>query len=250
MKISCLFAMVLSMVVSFVTFGDAGNMLISFSTPGPDKYADGVQVLDGEWYALCWSADGVFEGITPECAPVDPNDRVVIVAPLAKSGKCPFTVFQIDSQSPNYKTDGTYSVYLLDTRNAAKSSVAAAVAGKPAAVNGVQASEKFTAKAATSGTVEPQGAATGAWGESAIVGDVKQPKITAFAVDGAQVSITVEDLLPAVKYNVKMGKSVDKLETYALEIPSAGVESANFKIDAGDAKFFKVVREPLVKEAK
>jgi len=244
--------LVAATVFSFAlfAFGDAANMLISFATPGPDKYADGATVLDGEWYALVWSADGNFNGITPECTAVDPNDRVVIVAPLAKGGKCPFTVFQIDSQSVNYKTSGTYAVYLLDTRNGAKTSVAAAVAGKPVSVNGVQASEQYTAKAATAGSVEPQGAASGAWGESVVAGEVKQPKITAFAVKGAKVSITVDDLLPAVKYNVKMGKSPDKLDTYSIELPKEGVTSANFEIDAGDAKFFQVVREPLVKEAK
>ena len=37
----------------------AGDLLISFSTPGPDKYADGTQVLDGEYYSLVYTkADG------------------------------------------------------------------------------------------------------------------------------------------------------------------------------------------------
>ena len=64
------------------------------------------------------------------------------------------------------------------------------------------------------------------------------------------VQITVSDLVPAVKYNVVMGETVDKLETYALETPAADVESANFEINADAARFFKVVREPLVKEVK
>lgn len=249
MKISkLLFAAVFSVAV-FGAFADAANMLISFSTPGPDKYADGKVVLDGEWYALVWSSDGNFEGITPECNAVDPADAVVIVAPIAKGGKCPFTVFQIDSKSPNYKTGGTYAVYLLDTRNAEKTAVAAAADGKPASVNGVIANENYTAASALAGGAQSQGAVAGTWGETQAV-DGKQPKITAFVVNGAQVTITVDDLMPAVKYNVKMGKSVDKLDSYALETPKDGVVSADFVIDSADSKFFQVVREPLVKEAK
>ena len=249
MKLSKLFSAVMVVTVASGAFADAANTLISFSTTGPDKYADGTPVLDGEWYALVWSADGNFEGITADCKAEDPNDAVVIVAPLAKGGKCPFTVFQIDSKSPNCKSDGTYAVYLLDTRNAEKTAVAAAKDGKPASVNGVQVNENFTAASALAGSVEPKGTGVGAWGASSDVG-LKQPKITAFAVNGAKVEITVSDLVPAVKYNVLMGATVDKLETYALETPKGDVESANFEINAADSKFFQVVREPLVKEAK
>lgn len=249
MKLTRFFSTVIVAAVAGGVFADAANTLISFSTTGPDKYADGAVVLNGEWYALVWSSDGNFEGITAECKAVDPNDAVVIVAPLAKGGKCPFTVFQIDSKSPNCKSDGTYSVYLLDTRNADKTAVAAAKDGKPASVNATLASENFTAASALAGSVESKGAAGGEWGESSVA-NLKQPKITAFKVNGAKVEITVSDLVPAVKYNVLMGATVDKLETYALETPKADVESANFEINADDSKFFKVVREPLVKEAK
>ena len=252
MKFAKFSALATAAALSLGVFADAGNLLISFSTPGPDKYADGVTVLDGEWYALVWSQNGVFEGLTPDCEPVDANDRVVIVAPLAKAGRCPFTVFQIDSASPNCKASGVYSVYLLDTRSADKTSVAARVNGKPASVNGAVASESFSAAASTSssGVVSKGSAGGSVWAASEIAGEVKQPKITAFKVEGAQVKITVEELLPSVKYNVQMGATPSALETYALEIPKTGAATADFTISAGDAKFFKVVREPLVKEVK
>lgn len=228
-------------------FADAANMLLAFSTPGPDKYADGSPVLDGEWYALVWSADGHFEGFTPECTAVDPNDRVVIVASLAKDGRCPFTIFQVDSKSPNYKTTGSYAVYLLDTRNAERNAVSPAKDGKPASVNAVQANERYSAASAMAGS-EATGTGAGDWDESQVDG---RPRITAFAVNGAKVTITVDGLIPSVKYNIKMGPSVDNFNSYALEVPKEGVESATFKdLDVGDAKFFTIVREPLVKEAK
>ena len=253
MKLMKFFAFAAIAAMSFGVLADAGNHLLSFSTPGPDKYADGATVLDGEWYALVWSADGVFEGLTPSCEAIDANDLVVIVAPLAKDGKCPYTVFQIDSKSPKYKGNGVYSVYLLDTRNADKTAVAAKVDGKPASVNGVLAEQAYTAVAAEEGGASAKASETSAWGASDYAAgdaELKQPKIAAIAVEGAKVRITVEDLLPAVKYNIRMGATPEVIETYALETPATGVSAANFEIDAGDAKFFRVVREPLVKEVK
>lgn len=43
-------------------FGDASNLLVTFSTPGPDRYADGSTVRDGERYALVY-VRGTFGGI-------------------------------------------------------------------------------------------------------------------------------------------------------------------------------------------
>ena len=47
---------------------------------------------------------------------VDPADEIVLLAPLAKDGRCPLTLFQIDSKSECAHDDGVYAVYLLDTR--------------------------------------------------------------------------------------------------------------------------------------
>ena len=45
--------------LAVASFAAVDDTLISFSTPGPDKYADGTDVLAGECYALVWSKDGV-----------------------------------------------------------------------------------------------------------------------------------------------------------------------------------------------
>jgi hypothetical protein len=68
---------------------------LSFRTTGPDRYADGTVVLDGECYALVWSKDGDFDGFDANGDCVDPEDRIVLVAPLAKGGRCPPVLFQI-----------------------------------------------------------------------------------------------------------------------------------------------------------
>lgn len=237
-------------------FADAANVLISFSTKAPegayrgDTYADGkTVVLDGEWYALVWSADGKFEGIRTDCKPVDPNDAVVLCAPLAKGGHCPFTVFQIDSKSANAKSSGTYAVYLLDTRSADGKSVAAKNAqGLPVLLNGAAVASAYAAAAAVDGGAVVRSVSEGlAWGESTVA-DGAQPVIKAFNVGADKVSISVEGLLPGVKYNVKMGAEVGKLQNYALDVPKIVDDGkTTFEINKSDDRFFSVVREPLAK---
>ena len=249
MKISNLFAFASAALMATGVFADAANMLISFETKGPDKYADKAVVLDGEWYALVWSADGVFEGVKLDGTAEDPNDAVVMMAPLAKDGRCPFTVFQVDHASKNWHEAGTYAVYLLDTRNAAKTAVAAkGEDGKPVTLNAAVATKKYAAKGAMGMNLSAEEAAGSKWTASATdVADFKQPKIASFKVDGAKVEIKVVDMMPRVQYNVKMGSSPDKLTGYALGVPKGNVTEATFEINAADANFFQIVREPLEK---
>ena len=48
-------------------FAGVDNVAITFSTPGPDTYKDGRQVLDGECYALVWTPTGAaFGGIAAD----------------------------------------------------------------------------------------------------------------------------------------------------------------------------------------
>lgn len=226
-------------------FAGALDTLISFSTPGPDAYGDGRPVIDGEWYALVWSQDGNFDGIKTDGTPVDAQDQVVMMAKLAKGGHCPFTVFQIDSAVA--KSTGTYAVYLLDTRDPSKAAVAGAGAnGKPLFLNGAQVVGSYSAGAATGSTAQ---AAAGGWAASEVAAAAgAQAKITAFKVEGARVSLTVSGMIPGVQYNVLMGETVDTLTSYALDVPKTVVDNdAMFSLDAKDAKFFTIVREPLAK---
>ena len=39
------------------------DLVLTFSSAGPDTYADGTRVLDGECYALVWLPDGS-EGVS------------------------------------------------------------------------------------------------------------------------------------------------------------------------------------------
>lgn len=236
-----------------VAFADAGNTLVVFSTTG-DTYADGVtQVQDGEWYALCWSANETFGGISSECEPIVEGDRVLLAAPLAENGRCPTTAFQIDSKKA--PTGGYYFVYLFDTRGVdgkpAKSS-----GGKPALVNAAVATtaKSGVAKAGESAVVtnsglaeNPEGGA--AWGESAIdEAVVGQPVVKAFRVVGDKAMITVSNLHPSVRYNVFTGSSPEDISSATLDVPvSAEKNDLDIIVDKDKGRFFKIGRQPIAK---
>ena len=93
------------------------NVVISFSSNGPDTYKDGTPVVDGESYALVWTPDdATFGGIKADGTAVPPS-KVALTAPVAKGGKCPRVMFQIDEDyaKANFP-GGSWGVYLLDTR--------------------------------------------------------------------------------------------------------------------------------------
>lgn len=230
-------------------FADAANVLVSFSTTA-DYYADGTPVLDGEWYALCWSSDGEFDGLTLDCEPVDPSDEVFVLSPLAKGGRCPYVVFQIDSKVA--PSGGYYCVYVLDTRNADGTKVASKTVDdsgtrKPAEVNGSKPSKDFAASSVRGVRMKGTEVAGGEWASSTVVlSDEDQPKITAFRVENAKVKVTVSNMLPGLKYNINMGDSPSNLTSYGLDVPkTSDSNDKEFTVDPGDAKFFQVVRQPL-----
>jgi len=255
MKLTKYFALVAFAFYTASVFADAANLLLSFSTEGPDKYADGkTTVVNGEWYALCWTPNEAFGGITTEFKPAVEGDRIMMAAPLAVDGHCSYAVFQVDSKEK--PTGGRYFVYLLDTRDAeGKPAEKATKEGRlvPAFLNGAMASAKFTASGTgPSSQVAKTEVKDAAWGASAIdttAEGFEQPKIAAFAVDGDKVTITVTGMMPGVKYNIKAGEKVDELNAWALEVPitKSAAENVPFQFDKKDGKFFQVEREPLTK---
>lgn len=250
MKFSKVCCMLAAASLAVGAFADAANVLISFSTKS-DYYADGTPVLDGEWYALCWAKDRNFDGITLDCKPVNPDEKILIMAPLAKGGRCPFVVFQVDSAVA--PSEGRYFVYLLDTRDATGTKVAEAgenEAGERVPqswINGAAVSKGFTASSsAGKNRARAVSVTSGVWAESEVV-DAKQPRITSFKVEDAKVKITVADMLPGVKYNISMGSSPSEFTSYGLDVPKTVADDPTFELDLSDAKFFRVVRQPLDK---
>ena len=224
--------------LAFAASAAVNDTLISFSTPGPDTYKDGTVVQDGECYALVWSADGVFEGVKADGTPVDANDQVVLVAPIAKDGKCPAMLFQVDAAKATTLAGGTYGVYLLDTRRL--------VDGET--VVGLDAENKLTsvnsfAAAASQGVAAENGAIASAAATTAVDGaavatyvELPTPNV-AIEVKNAVIKPTVSGMVPNADYWVLKGTNLKQLDAKVADVPADGkVELPK----SDDAAFFKV----------
>ena len=241
MKLSKIVVFGVAAAMSFGAFADAANTMIRFSSVG-DVYADGTGVVDGEWYALCWSGNEKgFAGIKVDCTPVDPADKVLLVASLTKKGDCRDVYFQVDSKVA--PVGGQYYVYVLDTRNGNGEPAKADSRKMPLNVNGAISSQfywiagdGFRAESKDSGEVP-------AWIESAIAGAGEGVKVVGFEVTNDGVEISVTGLVPGVKYNVRMGTDVNNLKDFAFIGPQVASDSAvTFVINNKVAKFFQLVR--------
>ena len=242
MKFTKLCLMFTAATLAVGAFADAANVLISFSTEA-DFYADGDKVADGEWYALCWSPRETFGGLTLNCTPVNQDEEVVILAPLAKGGRCPSVIFQLDSKEA--PSGGNYFVYLLDTRDVTGSKPAAVKQLKSESrivpdgvVNGSAKANNFKASASIGSSIASAGAATVGQGDWAAV----QPQITAFEVKGAKVKITVAGMMSGLNYKVSMGEGLSDMQSFDVEAQTDNGE-AFFILEPKDARFFKVVAE-------
>lgn len=220
-------------------FADAANTLIAFSTPGPDKYADGVTVVDGERYALVWTAGEDFAGFTTSGEAQVPSQKVIYVAPLAKNGCCPLTLFQIDSREA--PEGGVYSVYLLDTRGSAAKEQVVITGSALAKTYSPSAASSKIATVAEDKTVDGAGKAVALQSTTAGVAHdpaVVAPVITGFKVDGAKVKITVANVFPGFAYEVKGG--LDKQGTVASEATPKANNTLELTVDKEAAKFFSI----------
>ena len=266
MKFSKLCFMLATATFAVGAFADALNVLVSFYSTD-DYYADGTQVLPGEWYALCWSPRSEFGGITYDFRPAVDGDVICDMMPRAEKHDdgtvgCKFTVFQADTAKVG--AGGNYFVYLLDTRNAEGTAVAGAATNNDGvripdtSINGASVSGSFTATS-ISGKQKPKNRKAvasnvaagkiGTWDESALPSDVKTPRIVDFKlIDSATVRISVADMMPGVKYNVKMGASPSDMTSYRLQAPkTVDVEGVivPFEVSSEDAKFFQIIRQPI-----
>ncbi|MBR4259778.1 MAG: hypothetical protein IKQ17_12160 [Kiritimatiellae bacterium] len=214
---------------SAVAVAGMNDLLISFSTPGPDKYADGSEVQVGECYSLVGTkADG--------------TQDIVLNYQTKLAGKCSPVVYMVDEvTAANYTS---WDVYLTDTRDFAKD-------GKPAGLddNGqpkvknvqapVAASVASSGSQFASATVK-EGIAAGAYDLAAA--DVPQPEVTGIKIVGANVVVTVANTRPFVGYTLVSGK-----DTTNFSIPAAegvnGDLSGEIELVApkkDGAQFFKV----------
>lgn len=235
-------------LVSAAVFAGMNNVLVTFSTVGPDLYADGSQVCEGEYYALVWTPDGsTFAGIDANGEPVG-DSKIAIKAPVAtKEGNCPYITFQIDEQ---YAADnfpgGTWGVYLLDTRKFvtdADGVVQKGADGKPivesvgensSVVNGYGAVATLTNPNKVSASASQ---AVNAATMSIAPADAGNLKITDIKFVGDQVQLTVTGSLPCLQYEVQSGDKVSGLSASA----DAG---AKYGKAAGEKMYFYTPKKP------
>ena len=238
--------------LAFVAGAAIDDALLAFSTVGPDKYSDGTTVLDGECYALVWTKTGAtFGGIAADGSAVSETDKIVLVAPVAKNGRCPNVLFQIDSKTADELADGTYGVYLLDTRVAADGTTkpAGVQNGKLNLVNGYGlATEATKVGKATGGgattavekkTTGGQAVAAGA----AVPKDVPQPKITSIKIEGDYVKLTVQNLPGFMRVSSGADVSANDAQGAAQATDGSTDEVILYAPKAtGASGFFKVIR--------
>ena len=227
----------------------ANDALISFSTPGIDTYADGTTVLDGECYALVWTAKGASFALAADGTAE--GGEIVLVAPVAKGGRCPKIVFEIDADDLSGKyTGGSWSVYLLDTRRYGSDGVSLAPLkdGQPMVVNASRAVE--SSAVAVSGVAAPRelsaASATRASDVSALpAGFDRQPKVGDISIRDGYVYVTVENTVPYLAYDLTEGETPDTVTARVNDPRNGGEDGTVILVSPAKAGggFFKVGRK-------
>ena len=196
---------VLSALISTAVFAGMDDLLISFYTLGPDKYADGTEVQVGECYSLVGTdAKG--------------NTDIVLNYQTLTAGKCSPVVYMVDKKTASQYVE--WSVYLTDTRDFANGGKPAGLddKGQPK-INHVQApivAAVATSDGAFATATATEGVSAGAYNLAAA--NVPQPKIEGIRVENAKVYVTVSNTRPFVGYALVYGDDVTKFS----QPPSTG----------------------------
>ena len=256
------FITMLLAALSHAAVAAIGDKVARFSTPGPDCYADGTPVADGECYALVWSPKGAtFAGFNADGTAISAADRVILAAPLALEGKCRDSLFQIPADEYAELEGGEWAVCLVDTRMA--NGVPAGVKDNaPLRVNR-WGQVKNEVKISTASTLVLDSIAapkaggrsllaavpreTGACADtlSAVPDSVTQPRIIGFEVVDGVARLTVEDTVPFLTYTISAGDTPDALtaDDAADWVDGDTAKPIEIETDAvKGSRFFKVTR--------
>ena len=248
MKMEYLLSALFAGVAAVVFANGVDDARISFSTKGPDCYADGSVVVDGECYALTWSKDGNFDGFDANGECIDPEDRIVLLAPVAKDGRCPPVLFQIPAAEAESLKNGQYAVYLLDTRvsSGGETKAGGISGGRPALMNGYGEASAAIAVAGADAFKSASESGSGGTGIVAsslasIPADCTQPRIKAIRIEGDNVFLTVENLKGFMR--VRSGSDVSVSGATDAAVETTGGEDVTLVTrKPGNSGFFKVIR--------
>ena len=223
----------LFVLLSAAVFAGANDLLIMFYTPGPDKYADGNVVLDGERYALVYTA-------------ANGTQTSVLTVSIAKDGKCPPVLFSVDEKEVAEKySGGSWGVYLLDTRDFATDAGGKTLSGLDAEGQPTVVNVKATVGdgIASAGGFESAASSTGVAAGTYDLSSIPQPKVAGIKIDGANVIVTVKDTVPFVGYTLQSGADVKSFAVPAGATALNGNASGEINLVApkkDGAQFFKV----------
>lgn len=233
-------------------------LLLTVSSAGPDRYADGKLVCDGEYYALVSVRDGVpFAGFAADGTVSDPaSSRILFMLPLAENGRCPRTSVALD---PAVVSSGeSLFLVLLDTRATARSGARLRVDGWGVAVSPALSSgaarpqaSVATMSATSSGSAFSEVGGRlekGSMQISSVPAGAESPRITGFRCDGDEIVLTVEDTTNVLDYNVREGETPEVLgRSDAAVGPVTGDPSRPIVLrvpaeQGTKARFFKIIR--------
>lgn len=223
---------------------------VMFSSEGPDKYADGTPVMDGEVYALVWAKTGTaFAGFNADGSLIDTtNNKLVSAVPIAKDAHCPPVMYMLTGANDGLDAKGDFSVYLLDTRVAAadgtKTVAGVTSAGDLTSINTTTA-VAASVKGGSTTTVEADATTTTAAVATGVPAGTPMPTITAMKVVGGKVYVTVANTVPYLQYGISAGKTPSKLDQNDLvEGVNGTAEDLTLVVEnPEDNRFFKVIRK-------
>ena len=185
-------------VLSAAVFAGEGDVLITFSTPGPDKYADGADVLPGERYALVWT-------------PTEGDQKIVLTYPgatkidNADGMHCPPVLFVVDAATAKKSyVNGTWGVYLLDTRvyaNGGNGTTLATTVDKNTVNVKAPVADGIVSTADKESVTADGAVVAGSY-------TIPAPTVTGIKVEGAKVFVTVKDIVPCLEYTLKSGSNI------------------------------------------
>ena len=223
------------------------NLLVTFSTKGEDRYADGSRVKDGENYALVWTRTGAtFAGIAVDGKAVGDaaDNRVLCVAPLAKDGHCPEVVVEIDKEEADrYVGTGAFSLHLLDTRTAAGEP-----SGVETGVNGFSSAQAVTLSAEEQFQTVAAPTAMYADNDTVLPESLASARITSIEVKDGIVRLTVAPTSKLLRYGVSSGNQLTTIARDTTIAPKDGNDEGDLVFETpvkGPTAFFTIGRAPL-----
>lgn len=219
--ISALFA-----IASAAVFAGAGDLLVTFSTPGPDKYADDKPVLAGERYALVYTyASGL--------------QTNVLTYSTREAGHCTPVLFVVSEANVSNFTGGEWGVYLLDTRDFENYPLGDTL------TDAENISEGTFVKAKASDAVIKNSMDSAAGTSAITAGDfeIPRPTVTGIKVEGAYVYVTVQDIVPCLDYTLQSANDtfVFAVPEGVAKDPSSTIKEITLTVPKTEgAQFFKV----------